>query len=121
MSSVSDALAALGKTIDGALANPGSLNSWLRSHGGYYGNLFVWGSVAPFGLTYQGQPSNKQTLSQYTCDGKHIVILNVNNGGHWVLATGCSDNNQSFFVNDPGYSRTSYSFSEVGVAGVFTY
>lgn len=39
----------------------------------------------------------------------HVVILNVHNGGHWVLMTGINGNN--FKVHDPGYSTTAYSSS----------
>ena len=38
----------------GSSQNPGSLNDWLKGHGGFQGNLFVWTSVSPFGLTYEG-------------------------------------------------------------------
>lgn len=39
------------------------------------------------------------------------MILNVHNGGHWVLATSMSGSTIS--VNDPGYSTTSYTLSEI--------
>ena len=45
------------------------------------------------------------------------VILNVNKGGHWVLMTGISGNN--FLVNDSGFSKSSYTQSEVVNSGVF--
>lgn len=41
----------------------------------------------------------------------HVVILNVHNGGHWVLATSMSGS--TIYVNDPGYSTTSYTLSEI--------
>ncbi len=50
----------------------------------------------------------KQRLDQ----GK-IVLCNVHNGRHWVLATGYNGDN--ILVNDPYYSTTSYAISEVGV------
>ncbi|MNF04605.1 hypothetical protein D3C80_2041650 [compost metagenome] len=81
--------------------------------------MFVWGSVSRFGLRYIGQPSNKAEIKNHVC-ANNVVILNVNRGGHWVLATGVSADGSTFYVNDPGYSRTSYSAGEVGVAGVFT-
>lgn len=110
------ALNGLGKKINGQDSNPKTLNAFLLANGGYYGNLFVWGAVSRFGLTYLGQPSNKQEIKNYVCQN-YVVILNVNNGGHWVLATGV--NGDTFTVNDPGFSRTTYSASEVGVAGVY--
>ena len=47
----------------------------------------------------------------------NAVILNVNKGGHWVLMTGISGSN--FLVNDPGFTKTSYTQSEVVNSGVF--
>ena len=47
-----------------------------------------------------------------------IVILNVHNGGHWVLATGHSGS--SFTVNDPGYNTGSYTYSQIVRAGIYT-
>lgn len=47
------------------------------------------------------------------------MICNVHNGGHWVLATGYQGDN--ILVNDPGYSVTSYSLSQIvdGQNGVY--
>ena len=39
--------------------NPGTLNTWLKGHGGYVsGDLFVWGSVNSLGITYAGKVAN---------------------------------------------------------------
>ena len=116
MSSVASALASLGKTINGKTVDPGNLHQFLKWYNGYQGNLFVWGSVKGFGLKYEGQPSSGSEIRAAIC-AKKVVILNVNNGGHWVLATGYSGS--SYQVVDSGYSRTSYGFGEVEVAGVF--
>jgi hypothetical protein len=108
MSSVSMALSGIGKNY-----NPGSLNTWLKGHGGYVsGDLFVWGSVNSLGLSYVGKVANANIASSLSAG--EIVILNVHNGGHWVLATSMSGSTIS--VNDPGYSTTSYTLSEI-VAG----
>ena len=117
MSSVSMALNGLGKKVNGKSPNPGALNSYLKSHGGYQGNLFIWGSVAKFGLKYQGQTTSQTAIKNAICANK-VVILNVNNGGHWVLATGVSGS--SYTVNDPGYSRSSYTQGQVVRAGIFS-
>ncbi len=54
MSSVSMALSGCGKGY-----NPGTLNTWLKGHGGYVsGDLFVWGSVNSLGITYVGKVAN---------------------------------------------------------------
>src|SRR3990167_5611942 len=116
MSSVSMALAGCGKSVAGQAANPKSLNSWLKSHGGYSGNLFNWGSVGSLGLKYEGKVSGAAIKSAIAAN--KIVILNVNKGGHWVLATGSSGSD--FSVNDPGFSRSSYPSSGVSLAAVFT-
>ncbi len=106
-----------GRTISGAAATPKTLNSYLTNNGGYaQGDLFIWGSVAPFGLSYVGQTRDQTAIRNYFSSG-HAVILNVNNGGHWVLMTGSSGS--SYLVNDPGFSRTSYTSGDVVLAGVF--
>ena len=96
---------------------PGTLNSWLMGHGGYSGNLFIWGSVSSLGLKYLGKSSSAADITNHINAG-HGVILNVHNGGHWVLATGVSGS--SYLVNDPGYTTTSYPKSEVREAGIFS-
>mmetsp|Transcript_10849 Transcript_10849/g.10762 ORF Transcript_10849/g.10762 Transcript_10849/m.10762 type:complete len:147 (+) Transcript_10849:186-626(+) len=108
MSSMSMALAGLGKKISGQTVNPGNFNDWLRSHHGYSGNLYVWGAAeSTFKVKYQGQKQG----GTHTIDSKHITILNVRNGGHWVLATSKSGN--TYKVLDPGYQKSSYTTSEV--------
>ena len=115
MSSVSMGLSAHGKTIGGGAINPGTLNSWLKSNGGYQGNLLIWGAANKFGISYQGQFKD---VSNYAKNqNSYITILNVHNGGHWVLATGYS--NGVYTVNDPGYQTTSYKTSEVVLGGVY--
>lgn len=108
MSSVAMALSGIGKGY-----NPGSLNTWLKGHGGYVsGDLFVWGSVNSQGLSYVGKVANGNIQS--SLNAGEIVILNVHNGGHWVLATSMSGS--TINVNDPGYNTASYTLSEI-VAG----
>jgi len=105
MSSVAMALSGVGHSY-----NPGTLNSWLKGHGGYVsGDLFVWASVNSIGLKYIGKVSNSNIASSLS-DG-HVVILNVHNGGHWVLANSMSGSTIS--VNDPGYQTTSYTLAEI--------
>src|SRR3990167_983804 len=116
MSSVSSAMAGWGKNVNGQTPNPQNLNAWLKSNGGYQGNLFMWGAVAKFGLTYEGQPSDLTSIKNAVCTNK-IVILNVNQGGHWVLAT--SVNDSGFGVNDSGYLKNFYNNNEVSRAGIF--
>ena len=54
MSSVAMGLAGVGKNY-----NPGTLNDWLKGHGGYVsGDLIVWGSVSPIGLAFKAKVAN---------------------------------------------------------------
>lgn len=52
-----------------------------------------------------------ETIVSYLQKGR-IVIGNVNNGGHFVLITGYSDDGDTFAVNDPGYSVSTYSYTK---------
>ena len=105
MSSASMALAGTGHSF-----NPGTLNTWLKEHGGYAsGDLFVWNAIDKLGLTYKGKISNTE-IKKHLDEG-YVVILNVHNGGHWVLAHGYSGDN--ILVNDPGFSTNAYSLSQI--------
>eukprot|EP00919_Chromeraceae_sp_WS-2016_P068220 GHVR01161641.1.p1 GENE.GHVR01161641.1~~GHVR01161641.1.p1 ORF type:complete len:126 (-),score=8.91 GHVR01161641.1:1042-1419(-) len=113
MSSAAMALAGTGHSF-----NPSTLNKWLKQHGGYVsGDLFVWAAINSLGLTFIGKFQNSEIKSKL--DAGYVVICNVHNGGHWVLAYGYSGDN--ILVNDPGYSTTSYSLREIvnGQNGVY--
>ena len=95
MSSASMALKGTGHDF-----NPSTLNRWLTSHGGYAsGDLFIWAAINNFGVKFQGKVANSQIKANL--DKGNIVICNVHNGHHWVLAHGYNGNN--ILVNDPGY------------------
>jgi len=112
MSSVAMALGGIGKNY-----NPGTLNTWLKANGGYVsGDLLVWGAVGKLGLSYQGKITNAQVPANVNAG--HIVVLNVHNGGHWVLATSMASGSVAN-VHDPGYSTTQYSTSEVVGAALY--
>lgn len=99
--------------------NPSTLNKWLTANGGYVkDDLYVWAAVNKFGVTFKGFVSNSDI--KRNLDAGNIVILNVHNGGHWVLATGYSGDN--IFVNDPGYATSSYTLAQIvnGNTGVYT-
>ncbi|EAR82369.3 peptidase C39 family protein (macronuclear) [Tetrahymena thermophila SB210] len=115
VSSVSMALYSYGIQLNGQDSNPGTLNSWLQQNGGFSAQLFVWGSVSKLGFDFQGKVpavSAKEALDQ----GK-VVILNVRDGQHWVLAT--SYDGDVFQVNDPGFNVSTYTTSDVTQASVF--
>lgn len=114
MSSAAMALSAVAGT-----QTPSTLNTWLKGHGGYVsGDLFVWASINPLGVKFAGFISNS-AIAQNIAAG-NIVIVNVHNGGHWVLVTSMINSN-TVAVNDPGYASTSYPLSEVkeGNTGVY--
>lgn len=105
MSSVAMGLAGIGKNF-----NPSSLNQWLKAHGGYVsGNLIVWGSVSPLGLGFRAKVANSQIRANL--DAGNVVVMNVHNGGHWVLATHYTGS--TIYVNDPGYNTGSYDLSQI--------
>lgn len=91
--------------------NPSSLNSYLNGHGGYVQqDLFVWAAINPLGVKFIGFITRASIQSNLNAG--NIVILNVHNGGHWVLATQMINSN-TVAVNDPGYSTTSYTFDQI--------
>lgn len=103
ISSVSMALTGQGHSY-----NPSTLNQYLKTHGGYVsGDEYVWASINHIGLVYHGKVANTHIKSNL--DAGNVVICNVHNGRHWVLATGHSGDN--IHVNDPGYSTTVYKIN----------
>ena len=117
MSSVAMMMAGQGVKINGQECNPKTLNQWLTKNGGYAsGDLFVWGSVAKFGYHYTGR-FNKAADIKAKMNAGQICILNVNHGGHWVLATG--HDASGFNVNDPGFGKTRQSNGDVVGSGCF--
>lgn len=111
MSSVAMALTGTGRSY-----NPRTLNQWLTNNGGYVnGDGYVWSSANHLGLTWKGFLGKAYIKSNI--DFGNIVILNVHNGHHWVLATGYSGDN--FHVNDPGFQVTSYPIDQVGTVGCY--
>jgi len=103
MSSVAMAMTATVKNF-----TPANLNKWLTQNRGYEsGDLFVWESVNTFGITFQGKFPNSAIKAKL--DQGCIILCNVHNGKHWVLAYGYVNDN--ILINDPNYSVQSYSLS----------
>jgi hypothetical protein len=94
--------------------NPGNLDSWLTSNGGYSGGCNInWASVDKLGYTsFVGKQSPTESEICNGLSAGHGLVANVHNGGHWVLLTGCLGGGV-FAVNDPGYSTTSYKYSDI--------
>lgn len=102
-------------TTKGASNNPGQLNSWLKSNGGYSsGCLINWSSVNKFGVVtfIAKEPDASESEICSGLSAGHGLVANVHNGGHWVLLTGCAGNGV-FYVNDPYYSTTTYKRSDI--------
>jgi hypothetical protein len=101
-------------TSKGTNMDPGALDSYLTRNGGYAnGCEIIWSAANNFGtVRFVGmQVANEWEI----CNGlsqNHGIVANVNGGGHWVLLTGCAGNG-NFYVNDPGYSRSTYSIGEI--------
>jgi hypothetical protein len=99
--------------------NPGTFNTWLVENDGYSGNNLIETQVPlidPSRIFWPDDGMHKTNdlsfdeVSAYLEKGR-IVIGNVNEGGHFVLLTGYSnDDKDTFAVNDPGYNRTTYSY-----------
>ena len=106
----------MGLSGTGHSYDPGSLNKWLKSNGGISGPQINYTKLGEIGLGYDGNCGSSEVKANI--DKGKIVCMNVHNGGHWVL--GYAYNGNTIMVNDPGYSTTSYSLSEVGNSHVFT-
>lgn len=114
MSCVAMALTTKGHTI-----NPGELNDWLKDHGGYASGCdIVWSAVDAFGvMTFISmENASYDTICEGVKEG-HAIIINVRDGTHWVLVTGCSGGN--YLVNDPYFAVNSYSPGDVLTEAVY--
>lgn len=98
----------------GAGVDPSSLDAHFTKNGGYVnGCSIIWAKADDFGKTsFQAiETASESEICNGLSQG-HGIIANVNNGGHWVLLTGCAGNGV-FYANDPGYTRTTYKMSEI--------
>jgi hypothetical protein len=111
LSSIAMGLSGTGHSFD-----PGQLNKWLKANGGISGYQINYGKLSEIGLGYDGTCASSEVKTKI--DQGKVVCMNVHDGGHWVL--GYAYSGSTIMVNDPGYSTTSYSLSEVGNSHVFT-
>jgi len=101
--------------------NPGTLNSFLTSHGGYEGCDLIWSAVNSLGVTFQGQSAESLSwLSAKADDCNYAIVANVLNGAHWVLITGYNGNGM-FAVHDPANFHTEYAYSGMVTESIYTY
>ena len=107
-------------SIGGDDATPARLNSWLRTHGGYDAHNDMSEAVValldPARLTWTDQSMHKKPDLPWAAivqllDRGAPVIANVMHGHHFVLVVGYDTDGDTLFVNDPGFSRSTYSFA----------
>jgi len=102
-------------------ATPGSLNAFLRAHGGYtQGNDMeenVVPKVDPSRVTWPADGMHRtnditaKELQGLLRAGRP-AIANVMKGAHFVLVKGWdAANEDTLVVNDPGFDRATYSLS----------
>jgi len=120
ITSVSSMIAGTGSRINGEQSNPLTLNKYLLLNGGYVlKDNFVWGTIWRLGFRFQGKVRIAKEIVQEMKQGKFIILC-VNEGEHFVLATGYKED--AFTVMDPGpQDKLTYSFKEVVYGAVFTH
>eukprot|EP01120_Amphizonella_sp_Union-15-10_P001777 TRINITY_DN1191_c0_g1_i4.p1 TRINITY_DN1191_c0_g1~~TRINITY_DN1191_c0_g1_i4.p1 ORF type:complete len:104 (-),score=11.78 TRINITY_DN1191_c0_g1_i4:53-364(-) len=91
--------------------NPGQLNTWLKSHGGYSGCDIIWSAVNSLtAFKYVDQVKFAEgSLSTAVGNCNNCFIANVRGGTHWVLITGFAGDN-TYYVNDPGFDQSTYTW-----------
>lgn len=105
MTSITMAVTSLPTWID-----PKGMNQWLKEHHGYINETkIVDDSIAPFGLKYGGSNASSAFINVHILNGES-VLANIKNQ-HWVFATMYGDG--FVYVNDPKYSKTTYTFAEI--------
>ena len=129
MSSTSMALRQRGVPIPRSLAasaqdaTPGTLNAWLRSHGGYVAGTDELeeakvAALDPARVAWTNASMHKTNDLAWAdvvrlLNAGAVVIANVMRGHHFVLVVGFDDANKGdmLYVNDPGFARASYSYA----------
>ena len=103
--------------ITGKVVNPGEMDQYLDTHGGYVGNGLVWGKAAAAGgLGASKAAFNFDTINKQIDAGRPVVIgvdyKAGSNGGangtdHWMTVTGRGTQNGKpvYFVNDPATGK----------------
>jgi len=127
MTSVTNALKSRVDKIGADDVNPSTVNTYLKdpTHNGYAGNCIKWAAIGTAGLTVH-MTFKKDMENPTAADLKaeveacNAAILNVHNGGHWVLATGAAEGD-IFNVKDPGFDTTSYPIAEIKRAIIYEF
>ena len=120
MTSITSAIAGEGVLLDGQVPIPPTMNEWLKNNGGFaQGDLFVWDSVRPLGLEFIEHRNKTTEIIPAFMQGK-VVILNVNQGHHYVLGLGVTATGYS--VMDPATpGKLIFEFNEVVRAGIYNW
>lgn len=109
----------IGLSSIGINHTPSTLNQWLKNNKGYLNkDDFVWAALNQMGITFDGKITNSYLKNNI--DDGYLVIMNVNKGQHWVLATGYIEN--TIYVIDPLFPNIqSYEINCVvnGNSGVY--
>ncbi len=103
--------------ITGKVINPGEMDQYLDTHGGYVGNGLVWGKAAQAGgLSASKAAFNFDTINKQVDAGRPVVIgvdyKAGSNGGangtdHWIAVTGRGTENGKpvYYANDPATGK----------------
>ena len=103
--------------ITGKVINPGEMDQYLDTHGGYAGNGLIWGKAAKMGgLGAAKQAWNLNTINKQIDEGRPVVIgvdyHAGSNGGangtdHWIAVTGRGreDGKNVYYANDPATGK----------------
>jgi hypothetical protein len=122
MSSVSMSIGGFNISIDGQISDPGTLNEWLKEHGGYTEENDLKESVVPnvdpehiewVGKILDPSQVTPKDLVAHLNNPSTVMIGNVMHGRHFVLIIGYDTNNETrFYVNDPGFDTAYYEYSD---------
>jgi len=107
-----------GITISGAVPNPSTMNTWLKAKKEFKGDLLFYKAAEDLGFTYEGIVTATADIKNAMNEGKY-AHLHVENGRHWVLATGLISGGYS--VMDPGNVTYTYKYKDVVGCAVYSF
>lgn len=95
-------------TTQGQDVNPGTLNTWLKTHNGYSGGAINWMKIAEYAnnaVKFVGRAGDSaEILTQYLNAGNPTIVNVKAKGNHFLLATHVLSN--TYAVRDPSYYNT---------------
>jgi len=109
-----------GLHFNGDLNNPLRLNAWLKANGGFdKDNKFVWESLSPLGLKFEGFLTKVNEIIDAFIDEK-VLILQVKGTNHYVVPEAIVSG--GFVMMDPqSIGDIFYKPSDIIGAGVYKY